>query len=199
MKSMKANLFFLVICFFCFQGSGLAETMYVTDRLYLSLRSVPDAEQPAMTLLPSDAKVEVLEVGGDWAKVKTDDGKTGWVMKRFLVEDLPKSFIIEDLKRQIEKNSMVLESLRGENASLKNKISYRILEETEVAELQKKIKTLENQIVQQDRRLEMATEGSSLERMKEIYITGIAALFAGIVIGYVVRRPKKKQMFSSGP
>ena len=45
----------------CGQGTGLAETMYVTDRLYLSLRNAPDPEQRPLALLPSDTKVDVLD------------------------------------------------------------------------------------------------------------------------------------------
>ena len=178
MKSVKLYLYLIVICFLWAQGSGLAETMYVTDRLHLSLRNAPDAGQPALKILPSDTMVDVIETEGNWAKVKVEGGGTGWVMKKYLVEDLPKSLVIEQLKGQIEESKVIPERLRKENASLKREID-----------------TLQNQVIQQKARLEITTKENTWKRIKEIYVAGIVALLAGFIVGYLVRslvkRPKR--------
>lgn len=197
MKKMKWYLSLIVLFLLCGQGNVMAETMYVTDRLYLSLRSTPDPEQPAVALLPSDTKLEVLVTERNWANVKLEDGRTGWVMKRFLVKNPPKSLIIEELKRQIENKNIILERLQEENASLKKETSERVMLETKEDTLKKKIETQKNQIIQQNKRLETITKEDTLKRLKEVYITGMVALFVGLITGYLVRRPKKKrQLFS---
>ena len=175
MKKMKLCLCLIVICFLYGQGDGFAETMYVTDRLYLSLRNAPNPGGASLMLLQSDTKVEVLETEGNWAKVQLENGRKGWVMKRYLVKDLPKSLLIEQLKGQIEDNKMIPERLRKKNASLK-----------------KEIDTLKNQIIQQKARLEITTKENTLKRLKEIYVAGIVALLAGLIIGYLVRSLIKK-------
>ena len=175
MKKMKLCLFLMVICLIYCQGSGLAETMYVTDRLHLSLRNSPGPGQPALRLLPSDTKVDVLETEGNWAKVQLEDGSKGWVMKKYLVEDLPKSLVIEQLKGQIEEGKDIPERLQKENASLKREID-----------------TLQNQIIQQKTRLEITAKQNTWKRIKEIYVAGIVALLAGFVVGYLVRSLVKK-------
>jgi SH3 domain protein len=180
MKYMKLHLILVVVCLLYGQGSGLAETMYVTDRLYLSLRNAPDPGQPSLDLLPSDTKVEVLETEGNWAKVKLEDGRTGWVMKRFLVKDLPQSLIIEQLKEQLENRNISLEGLRQENASLKEEIE-----------------NLKDQIIQQNERIEMTTKENTLERLTKTYGPVVVALLVGLNIGclliikYLVRRLKR--------
>jgi len=166
MKYMKLHLILVVVCLLYGQGSGLAETMYVTDRLYLSLRNAPDPGQPALDHLPSDTKVEVLETEGNWAKVKLEDGRTGWVMKRFLVKDLPQFLIIEQLKEQLENRKISLEGLRQENASLKEEIE-----------------NLKDQIIQQNERIEMTTKENTLERLTKTYSPVIVALLVGLNIG----------------
>ncbi len=166
MKYMKSHLILVVVCLLYGQGSGLAETMYVTDRLYLSLRNAPDPGQPSLDLLPSDTKVEVLETEGNWARVKLEDGRTGWVMKRFLVKDLPQSLIIEQLKEQLENRNISLEGLRQENASLKEEIE-----------------NLKDQIIQQNERIEMMTKEKTLERRTKTYGPVIVALLVGLNIG----------------
>ena len=180
MEKKKLYLSFVVLCLLYGQANGLADTMYVADRLYLSLRIAPAPEQPSLALLPSDTKVDVLETEGNWAKVMLEDGRTGWVMKRFLVKDLPKSLIIEQLKGQIENKNISLERLREETASLK-----------------KEIETLKNQIIQQNTHLEMTTKEDTLKRLKQIYGPVIVALLVGLniacllIIGYLVRRSKR--------
>jgi hypothetical protein len=112
--------------------------------------------------------------------VRIEDGRTGWVMKRFLVEELPKPLIIEHLKRQIENNNIITERLRGENASLKEEIE-----------------TLKNQIIKQNKRIEVTTKENTMGRRTEIYAPVIVVLLAGLNIGclliirYLVRRLKR--------
>jgi SH3 domain protein len=115
-KHTKFYVFVTVAYLLCAKGIGLTETMYVSDRLSLSLRSAPDLERPALELISSDTKVDVLETQGKWARVRLEDGRTGWVIKRFLVKNVPKSLVIEHLKRQIA-------SLKNEVETLKSKIS----------------------------------------------------------------------------
>lgn len=178
MKKMGLYLIVVVLCVLFFLGNGLAETMYVTDRLYLSLRKGPGLGEPSLGLLESDTKVDVHETEGNWARVTAENGRTGWVMKRYLVQDLPKSLLIEQLKEQIEKKDDVPEMLQKENASLKQKIEV-----------------LENEIIEKSRHLETTSKERTLKRLKEIYATGILAFVGGIVIGYLVRRPKKTRRY----
>lgn len=174
MKHRTLYLFAVVVYLLYAKGVGLAETMYVTDRLHLSLRNAPGPEQPALDLLSSETKVDVLETEGKWARVRLEDGRTGWVWKRFLVKDLPKSLIIEQLKRQIENENIITERLREE-----------------IASLEKEIESLKGQLTQQNERIELTIKENNRKRLKGIYATGIVTLFAGFIIGYLVRRPKR--------
>ncbi len=178
MKKTGLYLIFGGVCFLSLLATGLAETMYVTDRLYLSLRKGPGLGEPSLGVLSSDMKVEVLETEGDWARVRAEDGRVGWVIRKFLVADLPKPIVIQQLKEELEKKDMIPEKLRKENESLKEKI-----------------RVLENEIIDKNRRLEMTGKQSTLKRLKEIYATGVLALIGGIVIGYLVRRPKKTRRY----
>jgi tRNA U54 and U55 pseudouridine synthase Pus10 len=79
------------------------------------------------------------------------------------------------LKGEIEESKAIPERLRKENASLK-----------------KEIDALKNQIIQQKTRLEVSTKENTLKRLKEIYVTGIVALVAGLIVGYLLRSLVKK-------
>jgi len=195
----KMGLFLLIVVSWLFwpHTNGLAETMYVTDRLYLSLRHAPDQELPALTLLPSDTKVEVLATQGQWAQVTLTDGQSGWVMKRFLVNEVPKSTIIEELEQKMANKEAMLEKLESEIVSLKERLSEGGMERASEAALKKKIASLRNEILQQKNQAEVSTKQETVEKLKDVYMTGIIALFAGLFVGYFVWKPRKKrQTFS---
>jgi SH3 domain protein len=121
MKRTQWYVFLIVICSFYLHGNGLAETLYITDRLYLSLRDAPEVEQPSVAVLRSDTKVELLETQDDWAKVELEDGRTGWVMKKYLVRDLPRSLILDQLREEVKNKSLTIEDFQGQikNMSLR--------------------------------------------------------------------------------
>ena len=169
MKKIKLYFFVVFLLLLCTQATGHAETMYVTDRLYLSLRNAPDPEQRHLALLPSDTKVDVLETEGDWAKVMLEDGRTGWVMKRFLDTNVPKTFLIKQLKGEIANLNMLVESLREENVSLKK----------ESDTLNTKIATLKSRIIQQNKHVKKTGTENAITRVKEIYASGVVGLLGG--------------------
>lgn len=181
------NLCFFLVFLFSLSGlgTGLAETMYVTDRLYLSLRNAPDPEQRPLTLLLSDMKVDVLETEGDWARVKLQDGRTGWVMKRYLTKNLPKSIIINQLEEQIESKNNLLERLKKDNISLRK----------EIEPLKSEIESMRNKVDQQAKRIAMKTKENTQKRLKITYITGAVAFFVGLIIGYLLKRTKKARFY----
>jgi SH3 domain protein len=119
-----------VICSFSAQRIATAETMYVTDQLYLAVREAPDLELPSVAVLPSDTEVEILERSNDWTRVSLADGRTGWVMEKYLVQDVPKSRRIEALQRDVETQSKTIEGL---NKQIKE-MSLEIEELTQKAE-----------------------------------------------------------------
>jgi SH3 domain protein len=202
MKRVTWSLFSIILFLFCFQGIGVAETMYVTDQLYLGLRNSPDPEEPSLELLTSTTKVEVLQTEAGWAEVMLEDGKTGWVQKKFLVRTLHSSMINEELKTQVEEKTLMLEGLQQENASLKKEIADLPDQEGLEAErtaLKREIETLKGKIIDQNESLEMAEEKFKEkyvpENRKILYGTGILALIAGIIMGFLLRRPNRNRFY----
>ena len=85
MKQQLQRLVFLGIVLMCFSANGFAESLYVTDQLKLTLRSGPSTEHKILAVVESGQKVEMLEPGEDWSKVRTANGKEGYVLARYLM------------------------------------------------------------------------------------------------------------------
>ncbi|NIO04563.1 MAG: TIGR04211 family SH3 domain-containing protein [Proteobacteria bacterium] len=195
MKRARWALIFFVLFFFCAQGEGLAETMYVTDLLYLSLRDAPDSSRPSLRLLKSATRVEVLQIDGGWAQIMLDDGKKGWVQKKFLVEKLQSSDMTEELQLQLEDKDRLLRSLQGENASLKGEIAQLEKQGAERVALKREIEELRSRIARQNQSLEIAEEKYRWENRKILYVTGLLALAAGFLMGFILKRPNRHRYY----
>jgi SH3 domain protein len=121
----------------------LAETMYVTDQLYLSVRSEPEEGQPSVGVIHSDTRVEVVETLEEWARVILDDGRTGWVMKKYLVKDLPKSAFLEELRSEIKNKSLTIDDLERQTMDMSLKIEEL---EGQIQDKSRLIEKLEEQV-----------------------------------------------------
>lgn len=74
--------------------------------------------------------------------------------------------------------------LQAENVALKK----------EIDPLEKKIETLKTEIIQQNKRIEMTTERNALKRLKKIYVAGLESLFVALIMGYLLKRPKRTRL-----
>lgn len=84
-------------------GSGVsAETGYVSDMLILSVREGPGRQYNILSTIRSNAAVEILEKEENYFKVKIESGEVGWVERRYISPELPKTMIIDRLERKIE-------------------------------------------------------------------------------------------------
>jgi SH3 domain protein len=117
--------------------------MYVTDQLYLSVRSEPEEGQPSVGVIHSDTRVDVVETLQEWAKVILDDGRTGWVMKKYLVKDLPKSVRLEDLRSEIKNKSFTIDDLERQTMDMSIKIEEL---EGQIQDKSRLIEKLEEQV-----------------------------------------------------
>lgn len=71
------------------------------------LRKEPNGR--IITAIPQGAMADVLETEGDWSKVLIN-GTTGWMMKKFLYDQAPKSNLSE-LKTKLKEVLALLDQL----------------------------------------------------------------------------------------
>jgi len=68
-------------------GVVMAETVYVSDELEITLRTGPGIKNKITSMLKSGDDLEILqEKPNGYTEVRTANGKTGWVLKRFLMD-----------------------------------------------------------------------------------------------------------------
>ena len=208
---MRAGLLWLVLLI-ALPAGVLAETRYVSDVLYVSLRDQPADPAKILRTLRSGTAVEVLERQGGYARVRTEDGLEGWVRAKFLVDEP----IARDKLRQAEARLARLEqenqalreklkALEGKLAeadkerkrleSLRQRLEGELARLKEVAarpaELAEENTQLKTRLVEAEKELaQLRSEVSTLrdQTRRDWFLAGAGVLLGGLLIGLIVPR-----------
>lgn len=170
----------------------MAESIYVTDVLKLKLRATASNDAEVVTNLTSGDKLSVLEKQKRYMRVKTSDGKSGWVQSWFLTDKVPATFIVDGLTKE---NESLANKLARTEAKLKNFDSETAKENEQlnnsVATLSNKIKKLTSTRNELENKLDsQAGKLAKYQFLEKYNITLIALIFFTIsfVAGYVSSR-----------
>lgn len=115
----------LLLLFCCFHYSlGHAATRYVSDDLRITLRSGPSPQNQIIRMIDSGTKMEVFEeietASRKYSRVKLTDGKEGWVLSQYLVnEPIARDRLVE-LEKQYEAVKLEYKQLKDSLKDLKS-------------------------------------------------------------------------------
>ena len=132
MKVPVRILCFILICFiFVFPGIALAENMYVTDQLVITVRQGTSSQHAIIKTVKTDTPLELLEhVEGDkYAKVRLPSGEEGYVLVQYLSSNTPKTHIVSRLEKEVEQLQNKMEVVENKRNQLTEDLKY-IQEET---------------------------------------------------------------------
>ena len=193
-----------------------AETVYVTDVLRLSLRSQPEVSSERVGVLESGQKLEIVNTSGEWAMVRSNDEKTGWVRMRFLTPETTSGRKLEVLKKKHQILVLQAADLRKENTELKAELaqvrqelvtnseelnrveeSYSSLKSGSADYLQLKTEHEEavTKLSEYSTRLETLESDLSkfeLQRTVRWFLSGAGVLLLGLIIGFNAKRQRRR-------
>ncbi len=99
-------------------GAATAETAYVSDQLEITLRTGPGVKNKIISMLKSGEGLEVLQVDGNgYTQVRAANGKTGWVLQRFVMTDPSARSRLDEIQSREQKlaeQQQEIQTLRAE-------------------------------------------------------------------------------------
>lgn len=125
-----------IVMLACSITTAWAEIRYISDQLVVSLREQPLDNAASITYLRTDAPVEILEEAGTYLKVRTRDGKTGFIKSNYLSQSTPKSTVIQQLEKERDRLAGKLVELE-QQVSTSSSRSGQV--ESQVGDLQKQL------------------------------------------------------------
>jgi SH3 domain protein len=204
--------FFLII----FNEAALADTMYVSDVLKLTVRDGKGRGEEIIAVLQSGQKVEVLQPEDEWALVRLDNGKEGWVLNRYLTSKMTNNIKLNLLKKKhktlVAQSASLLEQqakLKEENKKFKTelekvqkeaeelKVSYGTLktESAEFIKLKAKYTKTASQLSEYKEKTELLEKELTKLEFKQTVrglLTGAGVLLLGFLVGFSARRQRRR-------
>ena len=204
---MSGNYFMIFIMELClFPLLIQAETGYVTDRLILSFRQGPDKTSEVIKPLLSDTPVIILEEKNEFYKIELQSKEIGWVGKNYISFELPKTVIIDQLKKENDELKNQISELNLQIAELKklktNLLSEKNKKYDELIKNDKKIQKIiqENKSYQKEnlnlsgklKLLETKNDDLFKTGLIKWFLSGVGVLLLGWLLGMSVSSKRRK-------
>lgn len=210
---MKKIIMFLI--FFSLTTKGFAAFLYVTDSFEVTMRTGMGTKHKIVSMIPSGEKLEVIEYGDEWTKLKRKNGVEGYVLTRFLKDEQPNSQKLfsltskfEALLSENEKNKEELKNLREENSELKmelnsvredfEKINDKYLnlkkEASDYLKLKKEFEE-KSKLLEQKNIAASELESKLMKRNVDIFLAGAGVLLFGFIIGLITKKKKTNRLY----
>ena len=99
-------------------ATARAETAWVGGEVRLNLRTGPSGEYRILGVLKTGDSVELLQRGETWSKVRTGDGKEGWIPGGYLASQPPPALRVAELEAELTRLRQQVAALEETNARL---------------------------------------------------------------------------------
>ncbi|NWH04272.1 TIGR04211 family SH3 domain-containing protein [Desulfobacter latus] len=203
---MRATHLILTCFLFFSMTTGIyAKDMYVSGVTRITMRTGPGVSHKIVAMVTSGVKLQILEYRKDWSMVKNADGKTGWVLTRFLTEEVPKALMVERYKKENERLTSKLaaaeetaKTLTVQNQELTEIArKYKQLKDASASylKLETEHKALLEQSREQEKRIENLEQSNNSE-VKLGLLSGAGVFIVGLIFGMSTRKKKRNALLS---
>jgi SH3 domain protein len=179
------------------QDEDVKEIKYVTDKLRLSLYKSASGSGSTLKLLTSGDALKILELSGNYAKVRTDEGLVGWVKSGFLVSEPTASFqLIEEQKKneilvnQLERYSDTQKLVKDYESTISLMQSDQSKMSDQLESVKQELEQEQQTISELEQRLEQEQQGvmsiyDVIKILEEYWYLVAAALISFLIVGFI--------------
>jgi SH3 domain protein len=215
--------FLVLLCLVLFASAAQAESVYVVDKLIITMRSGQGNQYQIVRTWPSGTRLDVLETAEQYTRVRGPDNTEGWVLNQYIQSQPTAKILLDAAQSKLAK-------LEAENAKLKKETGSTSETNSalskELNDLQGKYKKQENELTRlrsvaakplklDNENQQLKKDNLKLENERELlrqenqvlqdssdrdwFINGALVIIAGIVIGLIAPRlrPRKKSSWGS--
>lgn len=202
-------------------AAALAESIYVSDHLVITIRTGKGTQYQIIKTAPSGTKLELLEESDDgYSYVRTPDGVEGWARTQYLSKEPIASVLLEKAQARLTRYKDQNNKLKAELKTLHQQTSTLTEENkslsgsskslgTELARL-KEVSARPIQLENENRKLQQANVTLEKEMQllsqenqvlkdrsqREWFVAGALVLLGGLIIGLVIPKIRWKKKSS---
>lgn len=212
------SLFALSLLFSLFLVTDvMSQSWYIKPSSELPLRRGQGTEYKILYIVPDGTRVSIIEEEEPWVKITTEDGKEGWILKRYLSSEKPAHEVVEALQQENSSLKSKLASITGKNdetASHNDKLQQELDNcLTSLSTTRKEYQTLredtDNVVIIKENldkskitisKLQkefgkVAEENNDLKKYQNIkwFLAGGGTLIFGCIVGMMLARSRKRK------
>ncbi len=197
--------------------SAYSQTWYIKPSSEIPLRRGQGTDYKILAVLPDGTAVTLIEENDPWAKVSTPEGTEGWVLKRYLTQDMPLHDLVETLQQKNDTLKEELSDLQQKNEELarqqktleeeldknnkelaETKKNYTSLREDTANVISIKEELIQTQETNESLQQELKKVSTSYEQLKsgqnvQWFLAGGGTLIFGCIVGMLFSRSKKRR------
>jgi SH3 domain protein len=214
MKRQFGIIFYILIGFVTIAGAG--DTRFVSGVMEVTLRTGPGTDHRVIAMVASGDRLEIIEGGEKWSKVRRVDGKEGYVLNRFMTPEIPCQIILKRLEtkhqnlvdqsaeplkevaRLTDENDQLKTDLAAAENSLKNlQASHNALKKDSknFLKIKSKYDNTAKELTEQTARvkkLEAEIAQLGWDQKVRWFLSGAGVLLLGFLIGLFSKRRKRR-------
>ncbi len=184
-------------------GLSIADTMYVAGITEITMRTGPSVDNKIVAMLKTGTRLEIVEYQTDWSRVRTMDGKAGWVLTRFMTRNVPEALRVQELTEKNQALEARLMELEVENKALAAKSESLVDMEEKYNRLQKesadflKLETRYKDLLKQHevQQKEMEDLEASLNNEPKLwFLIGPGVFIVGLFFGLSTRKKRRSSL-----
>lgn len=197
--------------------SALAQTWYVKPTAEIPLRRGQGSDYRILAIVSDGSAVTITEENETWAKVTTNDGKEGWILKRYLTRETPLDQVVTQLRSENSSLQEQLDETRAENEELQrvqqalentlnnNKEELATLvdehntllgDTANVVTIKKNLEQSREAVTDLQQKIGVVVaENNRLKASQNIrwFLAGAGTLIFGCILGVIIRKSNKKK------
>jgi len=198
----------------------MAQSWYVKPTSEIPIRRGQGTDYKILAIVPNGTEVTIIEEDEPWVKVATQEGKEGWVLKRYLSQEKPLHEVVTILERKNASLQEAQTTTSAENEELvtRNTKLQQDLDNctTDLTETREQYQTLTQDtadviltkenltksrgaVVKLQKELStVSKEYDQLKSAQDIkwFLTGGGTLIFGCIIGMIFSRSSRKKKSS---
>ena len=120
MKNLNTWIWMVLIGALIMPTAGAAETVYVSENYEITMRTGPATDRKIISLIESGTALTMVEKGQDWSKVRTPNGRMGWVLNRYITTNEPCAMVLDRVRQDYDVLSAEFADLKTEYDTLKS-------------------------------------------------------------------------------
>lgn len=172
--------FILLLSNLLLSGEIKAKTFYVSDTaLKANVRTGSGFDRRIIAMLPSGAQVTLIREEGGWAEVALEDGRRGWLLKRYLSDRPAWRVTAQKLATENQRLQQQVSSLARNH---QNVLQEKIKLEADLGDESQKVKDLQ-----------IANDNMKTSYNLRWFLGGAGVLLTGWILGFWMGRMRRRR------